>query len=399
MQDGRAREGSLTSSSGTTQPQYPGLGLIVLILTATGVLSCLRHFLYRPPESMMQMVGLTAACTAFFYPWIGLAPMVFRLERRFPIATDRWPRNVVWLALLSLPVCALAAPVMSACYWAVQAAMAEGWEKSARFYWPWHFFSAQLLYWCSVAGGYTMRTQQELREQERRAAQLAIEKSELESSLKQAQLEVIRARLNPHFLFNSLQNIGTLAKQDPQTASRMLARLGDLLRAVLRQNSGLESTVEEEVDLARSYLAMERMRFGERLEVAWEIAEEARSALVPCFILQPLVENAIVHGLRGAGYKGRIEISAEAGDGELRLRIADNGVGLPAEDLDGLQLGVGLGSTRTRLEAMYGDRHRFEVRRRGEGGTEVRIVIPLRRTEAKIAAGANSRAVERAAAG
>ena len=150
----------------------------------------------------------------------------------------------------------------------------------------------------------------QLREQERRAARLALEKSQLEAGLNQAQLEVLRARLNPHFLFNSLQNISVMTGQDPQTASRMLTRLGDLLRAVLRQDSQPETTLREEIALTRSYVALEQMRFGDRLNVGFEIAPDAQEALVPCFLLQPLIENAVVHGLRGVRKTGVITVSA-----------------------------------------------------------------------------------------
>ncbi len=361
------------------QPSYPGFGLITLILTGTGILSCLRHFVYRQPESTAEMIALMAACTVFFSPWIGLTPLVFHLERRFPLASEHWFRNLLVLAAVSIPLSALAAPVMSVFYRAALEALGAGTPHlKLKPFWLGHLFSAEVLFWCSVAGGYTVRTRHQLSEQAQRAARLAAEKSQLETSLRQAQLEVIRARLNPHFLFNSLQNISSMMKQDPQTASRMLARLGDLLRMVLRQDSEPECALEEEMALPEAYLSLERMRFGDRLETRWELEEGTRSALIPCFLLQPLVENAFVHGLRGAGRKGLIVISAEACDGRLHVRIQDNGLGLPAEDLSRLGLGVGLGSTRQRLETMYPGRHSFDVRQREEGGTEVCLSTPLR---------------------
>jgi signal transduction histidine kinase len=367
-------------------PRYPGLGLITLILTATGILSCLRHFVYRQPQSALEMAAAMTACTVFFYPWIALTPLVFRLEQRFPLGSERWFRNALVLALLSMPVSALAAPVMSACFGAVMAAADIGVPYlKPKVFWLGHFFSAQVLFWCSVAGGYTVRTRHLLSEQAQTAARLAAEKSQLETSLRQAQLEVIRARLNPHFLFNSLQNISAMTKQDPQTASRMLARLGDLLRMVLRQDSEPECTLEQEIELTNAYVALEQMRFGDRLDVQWNISGDAREALLPCFLLQPLVENAIVHGLGGVGGKGVISISAAAEDGHLCVRIEDNGIGLPAKDLSNLELGVGLASTRQRLETMYPGRHAFDVRQREEGGVEVRISIPLRKTSAPAA--------------
>ena len=169
-----------------------------------------------------------------------------------------------------------------------------------------------------------------------------------------------------------------MTKQDPQTASRMLTRLGDLLRAVLRQDSQAESTLEEEIALTRAYVALEQMRFGDRLHVDFEIAGEVQQALVPCFLLQPLIENAVIHGLRGARKAGIIAVSAVSQGGQLLLSVTDNGIGLQAEDPTEMKIGVGLRSTCERLERMYPDSHRFSIRKPAGGGTEVRITIPLR---------------------
>jgi two-component system LytT family sensor kinase len=166
------------------------------------------------------------------------------------------------------------------------------------------FPSAEGIFWCSVAGGYFLRTLFELHEQQQRSAQLALEKSRLEASLNQAQPEALRARLNPHFLFNNLQNISVLTKHDPHTASRMLTVLGDLLRAVLRRDSEPECALSEEIELTRSYVALEQMRFADRLRVTFEIGERVQQAMVPCFLMQPLLENAIKHGLRGVRKTG-----------------------------------------------------------------------------------------------
>jgi sensor histidine kinase YesM len=244
-------------------------------------------------------------------------------------------------------------------------------------YWFATFPSAQGMFWVSVGGGYFVRTLFQLHQQEQRATRLALEKSQLESSLNQAQLEALRARLNPHFLFNSLQNISVLTKQDPHTASRMLTVLGDLLRAVLRNDSQPETSLSEEIDLTRSYVALEQMRFGERLQVTFDIADGVQQALVPSFLMQPLLENAIIHGLRGVRKTGIIAVRAAEEDSGLAITVTDNGIGPPA-DASQMKIGVGLGSTCERLTRMYAERHAFSIRRPPEGGTEVRITLPLR---------------------
>lgn len=357
---------------------YPGFGKLFLILTAIGVLSSLRYQFQRPPGWDVGELGLMAAITACYYPWIAFAPVVFRLEQKLPLGDGSWGRNLAVLAIVSVPICLLASPLLMGTFVGVMSIMQPGWSLPFRRSWAGHFPMAEALFWCSVAGGYFVRTQFQLREQEQKAARLALEKSQLEAGLKQAQLEVIRARLNPHFLFNSLQNISVMTKQDPQTASRMLARLGDLLRAVLRQDSEPESTLHDEIELTRAYVALEQMRFGDRLNVQFNIAPEAEQAMVPCFLLQPLIENAVIHGLRGVKREGVIAVSAAIENGELVLTVSDNGIGPPQDDLSGIKLGVGLGSTRDRLATMYPNRHAFSMRRQQEGGTQLRIAIPLR---------------------
>jgi len=221
----------------------------------------------------------------------------------------------------------------------------------------------------------------EMQESERRAAQLLLEKSEVEASLRKSELEMLRLRLNPHFLFNSLQNISTLARQDPDAASRMLARLGDLLRAALRKGTPEQTTLASEVALTKAYIEVEQIRFGGGLSVLFEIGREMENALVPGFILQPLVENAITHGLRGGQRSGAIWVRAAREAQNLVLTVSDNGSGPPAERLADLEMGIGLGSTCDRLNRMFPGRHSVSMKKLDEGGTEVRIELPLQWTE------------------
>ena len=378
-QGSRQMDASKTDTTRAAETRYPGFGALSLIWTAIGALTSARHYYLTPSRPEPVVLAQFVGCIAWYYPWIALTPLVFRLEARFPLGNGRWARNVAWLALLSVPVCLLAAPLMEACFLAVLTILqARGWMPRGAIFWLSAFPVAEANFWFSVAGGYFIRTVYQLREQERNAARLALEKSQLEAGLNQAQLDALRARLNPHFLFNSLQNISVMAGQDPQTTSRMLTRLGDLLRAVLRHDSQPETTLREEIALTQSYAALEQMRFGDRLNVGFEIAPDAQEALVPCFLLQPLIENAVVHGLRGAHKTGVIVVSAATQAGELVLTVTDNGIGPPERDGAELKVGVGLGSTCERLARMYPDRHTFSIRRPAQGGAEVRITIPLR---------------------
>jgi two-component system, LytTR family, sensor kinase len=371
-----------TSQSGQPKDaeiRYPGFGTMFLMWTVIGVLTTVRNYFVFPSQPEMWGLSAMLLCAACYYPWIALTPVVFRIEKRFPLGTGRWARNLSLLAMFSVPFCLLASPLMLGSFTAAVSALRDPrWMSRRGYSWLREFPVAEAIFWCSVAGGYFIRTLFQLREQEQKAARLALEKSQLEAGLNQAQLEVLRARLNPHFLFNSLQNISVMTKQDPQTASRMLTRLGDLLRAVLRHDSRPESTLQEEIELTRAYVSLEQMRFGDRLNVGFEIAQEVQQAMVPCFLLQPLIENAVIHGLRGARKTGIINVSAVSQGGELVLVVTDNGIGPPAEDPAEMKIGIGLRSTCERLARMYPNCHTFSIRKPAEGGTEVRITIPLR---------------------
>jgi LytS/YehU family sensor histidine kinase len=240
------------------------------------------------------------------------------------------------------------------------------------------FLFLQSGYWAMVAAGCVIRNMIQLYEQEKQTAQLTLEKTALEASLTRAELDTLRMRLKPHFLFNTLQNISVLVEQEPRTAKRMLASLGDLLRTAFQRDLQPEIALQEEIELTRRYLELEHMRFGDRLSIRIDIDPASTQALVPSLLLQPLAENAIIHGLRGAGHKGEIAIRSSINAGQLTLTVTDNGRGIPAGDLNRLDVGVGLGATSERLARMYPDRHKLTIKPLPAGGTEVRIVIPTR---------------------
>jgi LytS/YehU family sensor histidine kinase len=233
------------------------------------------------------------------------------------------------------------------------------------------------MYWSAIGVGWTIRRMSEAREKERENARLALAKSELENSLRNAELEVLRMRLNPHFLFNTLQNISTLVRHEPQTADQMLIRLGDLLRAALQSKNTSEVTLDSELKLTRTYIDIEKLRFGDRLSVVVNAAPETESALVPTLLLQPLVENAIKHGLR-ASTGGKIAIETARENGQLVISVRDNGVGIQAAGSTPTDSGIGLSSTVERLTRLYPNDHEFRFVTPPEGGTEIRIRLPLR---------------------
>jgi LytS/YehU family sensor histidine kinase len=177
-------------------------------------------------------------------------------------------------------------------------------------------------------------------------------------------------QLHPHFLFNTLQAISTLVGKDAAVAKRMIAHLGDLLRAVLDRGGAQETPLREELDLLDRYLQIEQVRFGDRLTVEMDFDSDILHYRVPSLLFQPIVENAVRHS-------ARVEIAGAVHDGRLRLTVADNGPGLPPENAR-RPGGLGLENTRARLKALYGADHSMELRNRPEGGLLVTVEIPAR---------------------
>jgi two-component system, LytTR family, sensor kinase len=192
--------------------------------------------------------------------------------------------------------------------------------------------------------------------------------------LAEARLHVLSAQLQPHFLFNTLHAISALVYEDPARAERLLARLSEMLRLTLRSGTRVETTLEEELALLRRYAEIQEARYGERLRVAFEVEPGVRGAMVPRLILQPLVENAIRHGITRRITPGRVDVRAWKGEGRLHLAVCDDGVGLPAS----LREGVGLGITRARLRQLYGTEQRVDLRSPPGGGAVCALSIPLR---------------------
>ena len=199
------------------------------------------------------------------------------------------------------------------------------------------------------------------------------------SALAEAKLNALQAQLRPHFLANTLNSILVLIGTDSSRARRMVERLGDLLRASLETDPGQMVTLDRELSILELYLGIERMRFRDRLEVVFDVEPAVRDADVPCFLLQPLVENAIKHGMRGKSGHGVIRLRARAEGARLSLAIEDNGPGLPVPAATPRPTGIGVRNTRQRLETLYPGRHRFEMGAGATGGCTVEIEIPLTR--------------------
>lgn len=236
----------------------------------------------------------------------------------------------------------------------------------------WWFPSDGWLYWAIVASDYGITHYRRLRERELRASQL-------EAQLSDARLQALKMQLQPHFLFNALHTIGQLIRTGQHAlAVQVLAGLGDLLRRVLDGAGTQEVPLKQELEFLRNYLDIEQIRFGERLKAVVDAEAETLDAQVPYLILQPLVENAIRHGIAPRTTTGRLLVCARRIAGALHLTVRDDGSGLPSGVRVRDSGGVGLSNTSERLLQLYGDEASFEVVNVDDGGTMAHIVLPFR---------------------
>lgn len=234
------------------------------------------------------------------------------------------------------------------------------------------FAGAVTLYWSLVGAVLAVDYYTSARERERQVAQADIRAARLKANLERARLDWLRSQLNPHFLFNTLNSVSTLAQQRrTEEVVKTLADLGDLLRATLRHSAAMVP-LDEEMELLDKYLDIERLRFGDRLTIEVDIEPAAGAASIPSLLLQPIVENALKHGLGGVRGPVGIWISGRLREGRLELEVVDSGRGFRT----GWSEGVGLSNTRARLRQIYGDDATVTIAPR-ERGASVRLRLPL----------------------
>ena len=226
------------------------------------------------------------------------------------------------------------------------------------------FISEVVAFLATAAAIHAIEFYRRYRERERLSQQL-------QARLTDAQLRALRAQLNPHFLFNTLNAVTTLLHRDPARADAMLTRLGELLRLTLRSDPEHEIPLHEEMMLLEKYLEIMRMRFSDRVTIDCVVDPAVTEALVPSFVLQPLVENAFEHGVSRLGEGGHVRVEAGADNGSVVLRVRDNGPGPGAKGA-----GVGIGNTRQRLEEMYGSAGTLTLGPGPDGGTLVEVRLP-----------------------
>jgi two-component system, LytTR family, sensor kinase len=330
----------------------------------------------QPPVTWPRAL---AATMPSWYVLAALLPVILWLSRRFPLEPRRWRRSL-WVHLAAAVLFAFVH--ITAASWlsfALQPSGEPAWDFRTTLSGVLSlFFVVELVtYFAGVSAYHAFDYARRYRERESAAAQLALRASRLDASLARANLETLRMQLNPHFLFNTLNAISVLAlKGERQSVVRMLTLLSDLLRLTLEQQQQVVP-LREELDLLERYLQIEQVRFRDRLTVERDIAPGVLDAEVPSLLLQPLVENAIRHGISASGGPGHVRIEAAAQDGTLELRVLDSGPGFAAHPATS-RTGLGLVNTRARLEQLYGADHELELSNRMTGGAAVTVRLPLR---------------------
>ena len=308
------------------------------------------------------------------YVWFALSPLILFLTNKFPFDASKWR--------VSLPVHIVAALVVALFQQSIDAFILPklGYPPGREFanyaeaykYFVLVNLHLSILIYLSVVGIKSAYSYyQKYRERE-------LEASQLETRLAQSRLQVLKMQLHPHFLFNTLNAISELIYKDAESADRMLTDLSDLLRLSFENLEVQEISLKQELEFLEKYLEIEQMRFHDRLSINMEISPDTLDASVPNMILQPLVENAIKHGIAPRMIGGRVDIRAARSNGHLEIKVSDDGLGVPFGDLENLHEGVGLSNTRRRLHHLYGDRHRFDLKNLEKGGLGVTLEIPFR---------------------
>jgi len=308
----------------------------------------------------------------YWYSWAILTPAILWLTGRFPFDRSSWKLSVpVHIAGVLV---ATSLHVLLACAQRVATYSVIGepldWVNEMREMLFLNFDWEMMTYWTIVGVGTALRYMHEARARELNAVQL-------ETRLVEARLHTLQRQMQPHFLFNTLNTISALMHRDVNAADEMIARLSDLLRMSLERVGVQEVPLKEELDFLSKYLEIEQTRFRDRLTVVFDVQADTLHALVPNLLLQPLVENAIKHGIGPRPTPGQIAVRARCNGAMLELDVQDNGVGLSAARLTDFNRGVGLSNTRSRLDHLYGSLHRFEFRQPAEGGLLVCIAIPM----------------------
>lgn len=305
--------------------------------------------------------------------WASMAPLILLLRVRLPLSRGRWAGGIGFHFGMSFVVMAtyyLGRMLAYRIFWGESEFEGGFWSTASRGFYGRNIID-MAYYWAVLAFGYSLEIYQRYKNEELKAAQL-------EARLVETELKALREQLRPHFLFNTLNTIAVLVReQRNDDAVTLIARLSSLLRMSLDNTRVQEVTVRQEMEFLGRYIEIQKARFSDRLSVDVAIDDEAMEARIPNLLLQPLVENAILHGIAPKTGPGRVEVRGHVEAGQLHLEVRDDGPGL-ADGGQHLQEGIGLANTRERLAKIYGSHGRLTLHSEPGRGVTVHILLPCR---------------------
>ena len=347
---------------------------IALIWFGFGLVDAIETVLVMHSEGMHHAwLILFSTILVSWLPWAIATPFLLRLGRAFPVTGLR--RVETWLVHLS-------AFLLIGLLYSAFTALLETWfnpylnSPDAPFLA--HLLhkmydgllSSLILYAAILAVGYGLESKERLASEQTETARL-------NEQLTKAQLNALRRQMEPHFLFNALNSVTGLVRQGRNNdAVNMISGLADLLRRLLAESTQQQAPLGEEMDFARKYLDIQKMRFEDRLHVDVDVPGELYAAQVPSLLLQPMIENAVLHGIAKRAQGGTIRIAASQSAGKLILSIGNDGPAL-SSDWKTASAGIGISNVRTRLHSLYGEASDFSLRNRQTGGVEVLISLPF----------------------
>ena len=335
----------------------------------------LQNYFSENPVSFFSILKWQLASG---YSWFALMPLILWLTKKFSPEGELFHRNLsilistgMFIILLQLAINALILPPLGFPPYRKFETFTDAYRFMFLVNFPWSL----LIYFTVLGTTFVTRYYRKFQERELRTAQL-------ESNLVRARLQVLKMQLHPHFLFNTHNAISELIHKDPDAAEKTLTNLSDLLRISLEKLDVEEVPLEQELEFLKKYIEIEQTRFRERLQFKMHIAPETLDAVVPNMLLQPLIENAIKHGISPLKSGGTVEIEASKKNGHLLLRISDDGIG--AENAKHLIKGIGLANTKARLLNLYKKDQSMEIESDENKGFSVKLKIPFKTEKRKI---------------
>jgi two-component system, LytTR family, sensor kinase len=356
-----------------------GLVLLTACLSAGLHFTAYKHY-KEDPKSFSFVLSWQLA---WWTPWIPLVPLIIRAAQLFPVEKRKWFTSLlihagfcILFSLLHLTLYVSFSRVVGGQTWLNLA----GKSPEGFFTVLWNLLTTPfmvnfrlrlLIYAIIVLVSLTVDYYRRLQKRE-------VDLTRLEKQLADAQLQALKMQLHPHFLFNTLNSVSALMYKDVEAAEEMVRKLTNFLHMTLESSGSQEVTLEKELDFLNYYLQIEQIRFQDRLAIEMKIDPATLDARVPNLIMQPIVENAIRHGIATRSAHGHIQISSQRQNGVIQLQVLDNGPGLEQENGE-IREGVGLSNTRLRLQQIYGNAYRFDLVNAPEGGVLATVELPYQK--------------------